>query len=155
MKIDARFFPLALHGSFGDVSHGGDFLKRKATKELQVHDFRQRRLCLREFVKRLADSSELLAIHRIFDVASKRRNLELAAPLLSLAAARVIDNQAAHHSSGVSHEPVAIGEGSSVLPGYLDICLMQESGSAEGHVRAVPRQFSLRKSMQFCVKRAK
>jgi hypothetical protein len=155
MKIDARFFPLALHGPFGDIFHGRDFLKRKAAKELQVHHFRQRRLRLREFIKRVADPSELFAVHGIFNVGSQRRNLELAAALLSLTAASMIDNQASHDASGITHESVAIRKGGSVLSGDLDICLVQESGSAEGHVRAVSRQFVLSKSVQFCVKRAK
>jgi hypothetical protein len=78
----------------------------------------------------------------------------LATPLLSLPAASVIDNQAPHDARGITHESVAIGEGSSILPGDLDVCLVQESGSAEGHVRTVPRQLVLRKSVQFCVKHA-
>src|SRR5271155_4130947 len=83
MKIDACFFPLALDGSFRDISNRGDFRERKAAKELQVHDFSEGRLCLREFVERFADPGEFLAIHGILNCGSVRRNLELPTPLLS------------------------------------------------------------------------
>jgi hypothetical protein len=38
VQIDARLFPLPLHGTFGNAPQSGNLCEGKTTEEFQVHD---------------------------------------------------------------------------------------------------------------------
>src|SRR5262249_61163529 len=101
--------PVALDGALRDALHAGDLREGEAAEELQVDDGREPRVDGGELVEGVTDASELGTVwHRACDVGRDRRELELAAALLRLPAAHVVDDQTAHHSRRVRHEAVAI-----------------------------------------------
>ena len=65
-----------------------------------------------------------MLIYRALDSGLQRRDFKLPAPLLSAAAARMINNQAPHHPAGIAHKPLTIGEGGLIIPGHLDVRLV-------------------------------
>ena len=115
----------------------GDLAEREAAEELEVDDARQPR-------RRRPRSSSSASLSRLRSSASRhgfghvgrdRRDLELAAALLRLPAARVVDDQPAHHARGVAHEALAIGKCRALAAGDVQIGLVQQRGRAERHAR--------------------
>src|SRR5580658_880173 len=85
VKINTSLFPVALHGSFGNILHGGDFHEGKAAKELQIDDRREGWLHFAKLVQGFADSDKLLVVYRILHrIGVERSNLKQAAALLSV-----------------------------------------------------------------------
>ena len=69
------------------------------------------------------------------DLVAERRDLEVAAALLRLAAARVVDDEAAHDLRGVAHEAAAVGEDRRLAPGDVQVGLVEQGRGPERHPR--------------------
>jgi len=155
MKINARLFPLALHGPLDSPFHGCNLCERKSAKEFEVDNFGEARFSGRQFIERVAELREFATIRSVFQFRSDRRDFKLAAPLLRLPVAAVVDDEPAHYPRGVSHESRAVGEGCSFLLRHLEISLMQERGRAEGNRSALARKLALGQAVQLRVERNK
>src|ERR1700685_1380755 len=93
VQINTSLFPIALHGSFGNILHGGDFHEGKTAKELQIDDRGEGRLHFAKLVQGLADSDKLPVVHGILHrVGVERSNLKQAAALLSVPFSGMIDD---------------------------------------------------------------
>jgi hypothetical protein len=76
--------------------------------------------------------------------------MELAATLLRAAAARVVDDEAAHDAGGVAHEARFVGKRGVAASGDLEIRLVQQRCRAERRGRAA-RELALREAVQLGV----
>src|SRR5262245_52805439 len=95
MKVDARFFPVALDCPLGHAAHRGNFSEREPAEESQIDDLCERRVDTREIVERVAELRELAFIwDRLGDFSAQRGDLEHPSTLLSAAIARMLDDQA-------------------------------------------------------------
>src|SRR5690348_13524315 len=97
VQIDSRLFPVALHGALRHPPHRRDLREGKAAEELEVHHLRQLGLELGELVERVAPERKTYRVRRLIaDIGDARSGDELAAALLSAAAARSARDAAAH-----------------------------------------------------------
>src|SRR3954469_8768142 len=88
-QVDARLFPVALHGPFGYALHAGDLDEGEPAEELEVHDDREPRVDCRQLVERVADPRQLFAVRqRVGELGRERRELEQPSALLRMPAAR-------------------------------------------------------------------
>jgi hypothetical protein len=146
--------PAAFDGSFGDPLHRGDLGYREAAEELEVHDVGQHRFGRRELVECRSQPAELHAVrHRVGHIRTNRSQLELSATLLRLAAPGVVDDQAAHHPSGISHEALLVGELVAVDPRQVEVRLVQQARRADRDTPPVARQLAAPHPVQLGVER--
>jgi len=122
--------PLALNGSFTDIPGSRDFREGKSTEVLQVDNLGEGWFDLGEFVKGLADASELIVVNWVLDFCSKRGDLELSTALLGASIPRMVNNQATHHPTGITHESATICEGGPVFAGDFYVGLVKKGNGA-------------------------
>ena len=106
-----------------------------------------------QLVERVADARQLVGVGGDVDVGAERGDLELAAALLRLAAARVVDDDAAHHAGRIAHEPVAVGKRRALAAGNVQIGVVQQRRRAERDAGAAARELAPRHAMQLVVQR--
>src|SRR5690242_17682070 len=127
VQIDSRLFPVALHGALRHPPHRRDLREGKAAEELEVHHLRQLGLELGELVERVAHERKIYRVRRLIaDIGVERRHLELATAFLRMAAARVVDDEAAHRPRRVGHEAAAVGKRDRVALRHVDERFVQQ-----------------------------
>ena len=154
MQVDAGLFPVALHRPFRHPRHGGDLREREPAEELQVDDTRQPGVDGGQFVERIAQRAQIGRVGNGFgDIRANRRDLELAAPLLRLPAAGVVDDEPSHHPRRIRHEAIAIRKRGPLAAGDIQVRVVQERGRAQRHAGAAPGQLPARHAVQLLVQR--
>ena len=140
---------MALHRALGHPAHGRDLSEGKATEELEVDDLGERGIDRGELVEGRANPDQLFDVGpALADFAAQGRDLEAAAALLGLAAARIVDDEAAHHLRGIGHEASTVGEDRSLALGDVEVGLVEQGGGAEGHACPAARQLALGQPVQ-------
>src|SRR6266481_4182600 len=155
MEIDSRLFPLSLYGTFRQVLQGGDFSERKSTEEFHVDQLSQLRLDFRQLIQCIADRREFFSVNRILAwVGFERSNFEFTPALDCVAAPGVINDQSAHHTCGITHEPRPVGKAVAFARGDVEIGLVQKCRNAEACWGSPSCQFPFCQSVQFRVQSA-
>ena len=80
----------------------------------------------------------------------ERRDLERAAALQGLTAARVVDDEAPHHLGGIAHESRAVGK-DRLAAGDVEVRLVEQGGRADRRPGAVSGQLALGQPMELGV----
>jgi hypothetical protein len=154
MKVDAGLFPVALDRPLRDAAHRGDFSEREPAEEFQIDDLRESRVDTREIVERVADLRELAFVRdHLGDFGAQRGDLESPSTLLSAAIARVLDDQAPHRPSGITHELRPIRERQPIPARDIEIGFVEKGGDAEARTGARPGKLAPCEAMQFRIER--
>src|SRR2546421_10987055 len=100
---------------------------------------------LGKLVQRFTDAFELPVIDYIFHrLGADRSDLEFAATLLGVAAARIVDDQPPHDTRSIAHESCAVGERRTALRGHVKVRLVEERCNTDAHRSdAMSREFAL------------
>jgi len=150
VEIDARFLPLTLHSSLREILHRGNLGEGEAAEKLHVDDLCQRWIDFSQLIEGRAKLLEFEGVCRLLDCSDGGRNVELAAAFLCALAASVIDDEAAHHAGGISHEAGTIRELCAATARNLDVSLVKERCCANAH-RHLMRKLAPRQPMQFVI----
>ena len=126
----------------------------KPQKILEVDDPGEAGVSGLQAFERLAEVGQAIGVGaHVRDVGGDGRDLEQAAALLRLPAARVVDDQPAHHPGGVAEEAVAVGEGRPLALRDVQIRLVQDRRGAERRAGAPLGQLAAGHPVQLVVER--
>src|SRR5437667_1104826 len=155
MEIDARLFPPSLYGPFRQVLQGSDFGERKPAEKLHVDQFCKFRLNFRQLIQCITDRREFLGVDQILTCFGlQRSNFEFTAALDRVAAPGMINDQSAHPTLGIPHEPRPVGKPTAFTRGDVEIGLVQKSCDTQACRRSPSCQFPFRQSVQFRIQAA-
>ena len=147
-------FPSRAGRSARDAAHRSNFGEREPAEESEVDDLREPRVDTREIVERVAELRELAFVRdRLGDFSAQRGDLEPPSTLLSAAIARMLDDQASHRPSGITHELRPVRKREPVAARDVEIGFVEESGDAEAATGARPGKLAPCEVMQLCVER--
>ena len=153
MKIDARLFPLALHGALGNAFHPGNLGKGEAAEKAQVDELGESGVAFGELIERFADTREFLVVGNVICIRTERGDLKLATAFLRPAIPRVVDDQAAHDARRIAHESRLVGEADAVVARHINVGLMEECGRADRDWQTDVSQFAFGQTMQLGIER--
>jgi serine/threonine protein kinase len=146
--------PMAFDGALGHASHGCNLREAEPAEEPQVDQLGERRVERRHLVEGGTDLRELGASGRgRRQLVRERADHEMASPLLCLAPADVVDQQAAHHLCGVAHEAGAVRKGRRVPAVDVEVGLVQEGRGAERQMTGATRELAAREPVELGVQR--
>ena len=129
-------------------------MNEKPQKSLGIDDPGEAGVGRLQAFERLAEVGQAVAVGaRVRDVGGDGGDLEQATALLRLAAARVVDDQPAHHPGGIAEEAVAVGEGRPLALRDVQIRLVQDRRRAERRARPPLGQLAAGHPVQLVVER--
>ena len=103
---------------------------------------------------RAADTKQLFVVgHFRLGLGRERDDLEPAAAFEGMPAARVIDDEAAHHLRGIGHEASAVRKDRCLASGDVEVDLVEERRRPDRGARSVVSELPLRQAVQLVVER--
>ncbi len=141
VKVDPRLVPTTAARSSRKGRASPRSRRRKAAEEFQVDN-----LCKVWFDLANSSSASLMRVSschppRVVDDSGSRSNLELAAALVSMPAADMVDNQPPHNACGIIHKSRAVRERGIASRRHIEVGLMQKRGRTQAHSRTPAREF--------------
>src|SRR5262249_40767725 len=122
MEIQSPLLPVALNRALRKLAHGCDLREREPAEELQFHHLHDIRLNGGDCVEEVAKLQPARGFgYAVLMVGPERGDVYLASALVRAATPEVVDDQAPHHPGRVGHEPGAIREDRSLVPGDLEV----------------------------------
>src|SRR6185437_850488 len=97
MQVDARLFPVTLDRALRHTTQGANFGEGQAAVELQIDNFRQRRLYSRELFERIGNVLQRSRVSALRATGgAERGDFEESPTLLRLTLAGIVNDEAAH-----------------------------------------------------------
>ena len=152
-QVEARLQPVALDRALGHAAKRRDLGHREAAEVLEVDEFGERCIHLREGFECFADLRRIGGSRRLVgDVGVERGQVERAAALLRMPVARIVDDQAAHSACRVRHEPRTVRIARRITLREVEVRFVEQRGCAERHPDVAP-QLPLGEPVQLVVER--